>query len=432
MHSASRRAAIVLALALASASASQSQDFPRLEGTHPLLVTVDDLPLASNRLHPEPAERARITRDLLAVLGKHGIKAVGLVTWNNVDGAGGEKLLEQWLEAGHELGNHSYRHLDYPRTEPGTYVADVEKARLTLEAFLAPRGRRLRFFRFPFLREGETPAKLARMRAWLSSTGQRNLPVTIDNQDWSFEQPWVEARRAGDSARLARLGEDYQHALRLETLLYTAAGDELFGRPTPQVLLLHANEVGAAQWDALFTWMKGRGFRFATADEVLADPAFAEPHEFVGRYGGSLWDRLRNVRRAARAREQIQQLLDRQSADWTRGDLAAFTSAYADDAVFVSPKGVSRGREALLARYRDSYPDARAMGTLKLEVHELRPMWGPEVTPLGDATPGNVHAATVVARWSLRREGQPEASGHTLLVLQRGADGWRIVQDASM
>lgn len=39
--------------------------------------------------------------------------------------------------------------------------------------------------------------------------------------------------------------------------------------------------------------------------------------------------------------------------------------------------------------------------------------------PLGDATPGAIHSATVVARWSLQREGLDEASGHTLLALQR-------------
>lgn len=426
------RVLVSLLALLAGARPGSAQDFPTPNGTHPVLVTVDDLPLASNRLHPDRAERARITRDLLGVLARHGIRAVGLVTWNNVDGPEGERLLDQWLQAGHELGNHSYRHLDYPRTDAEEYVADVEKARATLDAFLAARGRRLRFFRFPFLREGDTPVKLARMREWLAASGQRNLPVTIDNQDWSFEQPWVEARRAGDTARLARLGEDYQHALRLEALLHTADGDELFARPTPQILLLHANEVGTAQWDALFAWMKGRGFRFASADEVLADAAFAQPHDFVGRYGGTLWGRLRHARRAQRAREQIQELLSRQAADWSRGDLVAFCSGYAEDAVFVSPKGVARGREELLARYRKSYPDARAMGQLDLKVAELRPMWGPEVTPLGDATPGAIHSATVVARWALKREGQDEASGHTLLVLQRGPQGWRIVHDASM
>src|SRR5512134_1894711 len=127
--------AALLAL-LAGAVPAAAQDFPRLSGTHPVLVTVDDLPLASNRLHPDRGERARVTRGLLAVLRRHGIRAVGLVTWNNVDGPEGERLLEEWLAAGHELGNHSYRHLDYPRTAPEEYVADVEKARVTLESFL--------------------------------------------------------------------------------------------------------------------------------------------------------------------------------------------------------------------------------------------------------------------------------------------------------
>jgi uncharacterized protein (TIGR02246 family) len=422
-------AAVAAGLVLGNAGA---QDFPAVAGEHPLLVTVDDLPIPSRRLHPDDPGRERLTRDLLAVLAKHRVRAVGLVTWRNVSGPADERLLDLWLEAGHELGNHSHGHPDYARMDAAAYVADMERGRAALAAYLVKRGRTLRYFRFPFLREGNTPEKLARMRAWLRETGQRNLPVTIDDQDWSFEEPWLKARAAGDEAALARLGEDYQHALRLESLLYTSAGDALFGRNTPQILLLHANAVGAAQWDALFAWLRGRRFRFAGADEVLADPAFAEAPEFVGRYGGSLWDRIRHVRRQAKARDDIAALLAKQAADWTKGDLEAFTSAYADDAVFVSGSGLTRGREAVLARYRQRYPDRAAMGALTLEVTEMRDLWGPEVTPLGDATPGNVHAASVVARWTLRRAGAPDASGHTLLVLHRSLGAWRIVHDASM
>lgn len=43
----------------------------------PLLVTVDDLPIAAGGLHPDPAERRRITDGLLAALARHGIRAVG-------------------------------------------------------------------------------------------------------------------------------------------------------------------------------------------------------------------------------------------------------------------------------------------------------------------------------------------------------------------
>ena len=197
--------AVVLAAVPALAAA---QDFPALEGAHPVLITVDDLPIAAGRLHPDGAGRERLTRDLLAVLRKHDIKAVGFVTWRNVKDAAGEGLLDLWLKDGHELGNHSYTHPDYPRTDTEAYVADMEKARATLAAFLEARGRRLRFFRFPFLREGDTTAKLARMREWLQATGQRSVPVTIDTQDWSFEEPWVAAERKPDpcASRAARRG----------------------------------------------------------------------------------------------------------------------------------------------------------------------------------------------------------------------------------
>ena len=421
----------VLAFAVAAAPAA-AQDFPAVSGTHPLLVTVDDLPIPSRRLHPDDAGREALTRGLLAALARHRIKAVGLVTWRNVSGPADEKLLDLWLEAGHELGNHSFSHPDYPRTEAETYVADMEKGRAALAAFLDKRGRRLRFFRFPFLREGETPAKLAKMRDWLRATGQRSLPVTIDDQDWSFEEPWLLATKAADAGRLARLAEDYQHMLRLDALVYTAAGDALFERPTPQILLLHANAVGAAQWDALFTWLAGRGFRFASADEVLADPAFADAPEFVGRYGGSLWDRIRHLRREAKAREEVGALLAKQAADWTAGDLDAFTSVYTDDALFVAGSGLTRGRAAVLDRYRQRYPDRAAMGALSFEIVEVRDLWGPEITPLGDATPGNIHAVSVVARWSLRKEAGEPASGLTLLVLRKVLGAWRIVHDASL
>jgi len=153
----------------------------------------------------------------------------------------------------------------------------VERGRARLAELLESRGSRPRFFRFPFLREGETPEKLAAMRRYLESSGQRNLPVTLDTQDWSFEAPWVEAQRAGDTTALDSLASEYLSQLRLEVTDQEERGDRLLGRTTPQILLLHANAVGAAQWDALFAWLEGTGHRFATADEVLADSAFALP-----------------------------------------------------------------------------------------------------------------------------------------------------------
>jgi peptidoglycan/xylan/chitin deacetylase (PgdA/CDA1 family) len=423
-----------VAFAVSLLLAALAQDAARAASPvkHAMLITVDDLPISSARLHSDPGERERITKDLLDALRRHGIRAVGLVTWKNVRDDADRRLLDLWLEAGHELGNHSFGHLDLTREDPETWIADAERGREALAAYLA--GRRLapRFFRFPFLQEGDTEAKLDAARAWLARTGQRNLPVTIDDQDWAFEEPWVEARRARDRRAMDRLGEDFEVALRIAVNRQEKLGDELAGRTTPQILLLHATEVGAAQWDRLFTRLEEAGHRFVGADEVLADAAFSDPPRFLAAFGCGLWDRIAQVREADRARRDVEALLREQVGAWSRGDLEGFASAYDDDVMFVSPSGLTRGRRDVVERYRKRYPDTAAMGALALDVLDVRPTWGREVTPLGDGVPGRIHGVVVVARWTLSYPDRAAATGLTLLVLERRREGYRIVRDASM
>ena len=121
---------------------------------------------------------------------------------------------------------------------------------------------------------------------------------------------------------------------------------------------------------------------------------------------------------ATYVRAELTVLLAAQAADWSRGDVEAFASIYAEDATFIAPTGRTQGRAALVERYRQRYPDRAAMGTLALEVLEVRP--------------GGESVASVVARWTLAYPDNPAVSGLTLLVFHRQPAGWRIVQDASM
>ena len=116
---------------------------------------------------------------------------------------------------------------------------------------------------------------------------------------------------------------------------------------------------------------------------------------------------------------EIRKLLHDQAAAWTRGDLQAFCAVYADDATFISPSGMTRGRQAVLDRYRAKYKDKAGMGTLTLTVLETRAL----------STPAAVSA---IARWTLTWPDKPKAEGLTLLVFTKTKSGWRILQDASM
>jgi len=115
---------------------------------------------------------------------------------------------------------------------------------------------------------------------------------------------------------------------------------------------------------------------------------------------------------------EIRKLLNGQAAAWTRGDLPAFCAVYADDATFISPSGLTTGRQAVLDRYRKKYVDKAGMGSLSLEVLEVRTL--------------HAGSASVAARWTLTWPDKPLASGLTLLVFKKTQGGWRILQDASM
>jgi uncharacterized protein (TIGR02246 family) len=116
-------------------------------------------------------------------------------------------------------------------------------------------------------------------------------------------------------------------------------------------------------------------------------------------------------------------VLQTQVAAWNRGDLTAFCEVYGDDATFLSPSGLTRGRQAVLERYQKRYPDKVAMGTLALEPIETR------LAPPGETAAPLV--VTIAARWTLSYPDKPAATGLTLLVLHRLGARWQIVQDAS-
>ena len=109
--------------------------------------------------------------------------------------------------------------------------------------------------------------------------------------------------------------------------------------------------------------------------------------------------------------------MNEQAGNWNKGDLDAFAASYADDATFITPSGLTKGRDQVLARYKKRYPDKAAMGTLTFEFLDTR------------VAPGSV---TVIAKWNLSYPNKPSASGNTLVVLQPRGTSWMVVQDASM
>lgn len=114
----------------------------------------------------------------------------------------------------------------------------------------------------------------------------------------------------------------------------------------------------------------------------------------------------------------IKKVLEDQTTAWNRGDIEEFMKGYENskDLTFVG-KSVSRGYDAVLARYRRDYGDKAKMGTLRFE--EL------EVKLLGDKL------AMILGRYVLERsaQGGGPASGRFTLLAKKTREGWKIFHD---
>lgn len=179
-----RSAVLWLMLLLASMQA-------RGEGGR-IAITVDDLPwatLAVDDGRVGPPDLAAQHAALMAGLRARPLPVTGFVNAGKlvVDGAVDPArlgMLRDWLEAGAELGNHTWGHIDLHAVGVEAFCADVARGDPALRGLLAERGVVPRWFRHPYLRAGRTAEDKQAVVNCLAALGYRVAPVTVDNSDW--------------------------------------------------------------------------------------------------------------------------------------------------------------------------------------------------------------------------------------------------------
>jgi len=289
--------ALQLALALTGAdpgALAAQEDVAKPRTERAIAVTVDDLPAVPSR---DLAEMRRVTDGMLAVLARHGVQAVAFVNEAKLAPAPEREqrtaLLESWLQAGHELGNHSYSHADLGRTPLAEYQEDVLRGEVVTRELLAARGRAPLWFRHPYTHTGPTRETRRAFEAFLAEHGYRVAPFSIENADYMFERLREKAAEQADAPAVARLRSAYVDYTLSVTEQMEALARDTFGRDVAQVLLIHANRLNVESLDAVLERLAARGYRFVSLAQALSDPAWQTPDEYVGARGPSWLFRFR-------------------------------------------------------------------------------------------------------------------------------------------
>jgi peptidoglycan/xylan/chitin deacetylase (PgdA/CDA1 family) len=248
-------------------------------------ITFDDLPWARIGAY-DAARLAELNDELVRQIRGAGMPAIGFVNEQKLEGAaaGREALLRRWVDAGLELGNHSYSHPSFWTTPREQYQADVLKGERVTSRLM---GKRPRFFRHPFLNTGPDLANKEAFERFLAANGYQVAPVTVDNDDFLYALAYDRAMARRDSAAMRRLGEDYVRYMDTTFAFYEGLSRRLLGREPAQILLLHANALNADYLDELAAMMRRRGYGFAPLARVMRDPAYRQPDRYTGRSGMS-------------------------------------------------------------------------------------------------------------------------------------------------
>lgn len=251
-----------------------------------IALTFDDLPALT--ILPDQAYVDYLNATIIRILRRHHVPAVGFVNEGKVDELVRDRQianLQRWLDAGLELGNHTYSHESLNTVGPEPFIADIARGDPVVTRLLQEHGQHFRYFRHPYLETGKTIAVKRQVDRWLDAHGYRIAPVTIDADDWEFAEPYDDA--------IARKNRKLQRRIRAEYLAYTASridwakrsARQLFGRDIAHVMLLHCTRLNADTLDALTKILRRSHLAPVTLAEALKDPVYRQPDPYVGTDG---------------------------------------------------------------------------------------------------------------------------------------------------
>lgn len=250
-------------------------------------MTFDDLPVREPGICQ--ARLRRVCDGLLDGVASHNVPAVGFVNEGLLYkyGQAEERIgfLDAWLDAGGELGNHTFSHLYLYETPLPAFQKDVVRGEAVTAALLRARGMRLRYFRHPFLCTGRDLGTRTAFEGFLGARGYEVAPVTIDSLEWLFDEVYV--RAAADRCRrdMRAVGAAYVAYMREVFEFYEELSVAVLGYELPQILLLHANALNADCFGELLAMIKGRGYEFISLAEALRDGAYRLPDDYFGQVG---------------------------------------------------------------------------------------------------------------------------------------------------
>jgi peptidoglycan/xylan/chitin deacetylase (PgdA/CDA1 family) len=259
-------------------------------------ITIDDGPVVN-----EMTDLGNFQRITNGLVGSFQIEKVPVTLFVNerqlnVPGQRDARaaVVEQWLNAGFEVGNHAYSHKSASQVPVDEFTDDVIKGEVITRALLERRGQQLVWLRYPYLHSGATAEAHQAIVDFLEKRKYRHAPVTVDYADYTFAGAYTRELRRGNVELAERIKQAYLDQVDVGFEYAEKSSMELYGREIAQILLIHCNELNSVSLRESIARMRKRGYTFISLEEAMKDEAYHRPDTFAGP-GGSWLSRTATV-----------------------------------------------------------------------------------------------------------------------------------------
>lgn len=224
---------------------------------------------------------------LLNKLQDEHIKSILFVKGQNLDNQVGKNIMSSWNDSGHLIANHTYSHAYFnsDKISLDHFKQDLLKNDSLINAY----SNFAKFFRFPYLKEGNTIDKRDGFRAFLKVNNYKIGHVTIDASDWYVNQRLVKRLEDNPDVDISGYKDYYLKHIFERAQYYNNLGTQLTGRQIHHNLLLHHNLTSALFIDDLIQHFRNNGWEIIDAEMAYKDPIYKAEPDIIPAGESLLW-----------------------------------------------------------------------------------------------------------------------------------------------
>jgi peptidoglycan/xylan/chitin deacetylase (PgdA/CDA1 family) len=250
-----------------------------------MAITFDDLPAHGQM--PSGMTRLDIALSILTTLKQEKMPPTyGFINAKRIEeDASSLAVLKAWRAAQQPLGNHTWAHEDYGKETTAQFEEDVSKNEALLRQLMGHED--WRWFRYPYLREGDTISKRRAARAWLAAHRYKIAEVSMDFEDYLWNAPYARCMEKQDDASIGKLHDSYLSVAEQYYRVFRQLSSTLYGRDVKYVLLMHVGAFDAKMLPELLALYRSKGVSFISLPSAMSDPAYRDDPDIGDPTGGA-------------------------------------------------------------------------------------------------------------------------------------------------